>query len=130
MKRFKSRLVVLIIFYLYFLICGCNSCSSVFYYDKGELLKTVEKVEIVNKTSNDEAEVIMVITKEQMEELFEKLSKIKYTYVVFGNKPIVDGICLKLYYYNGKIEFINHVSGMATASKTEFDKLIRDYIDK
>ncbi|MBQ8374797.1 MAG: hypothetical protein IJX98_04370 [Clostridia bacterium] len=124
-----KRKIVLFFVLLSMLFPFFAGCSSGFYYNYDELIETVERAEIIYIPS-DESEIDILVQLEEKEkvEVLQGLSRIRYDYIVFGDKPTPNGVCLRLFYSEGTSETLNWVSGMATCDPKEFERLISPYI--
>ena len=113
--------------------------DTVFYFEYDELVKNLEKAEIVyveDFSYGGTGKITVVKTLEYDEALaaIKDLSKIQYISPLFGNPPVPDGYCLRLWYKDGTNQ-IYGASGTTARwawcvdNREKFDVMINKYID-
>jgi hypothetical protein len=122
--------------YVLFLIClllglFLFGCSQPYYYSYDEQKDQIEKIEIIDIQEfypDKKYDLLKTLSEEEMDELLSELSNIEFIYGMGPPNTSPEGFCLKLYYKNGEIGYINYNTSIkfnAEGSRRIFEKKLQ-----
>lgn len=122
----KKVAVALVILLTLISLCGCK-----YRFDYEELVKNVQKIEIIDYDSfSKEEKLLTIISKSDHNQFLLDLSQIEYNYFL-GDPPTVKGYCIKLIYPNDDYEIITWAGtskqGFIQCNKSLFDEMLQKY---
>ena len=122
----KKVAVVLILLLTLVSLCGCK-----YRFDYEELVKNVQKIEIIEYNSETEEEKLLTTIAESVQkELLLDLSELDYSYF-YGPPARPDGRCIKLIYYNDSFEIVSWYgttkNRLINCNQISFEEMLRKY---
>ena len=104
MKKLVSFILLLLCIFIFV------GCSQPYYYSFEESMDKIEKVEILYINQfypTEDIEIVKVLNNEEKVTLLTELSLIEFTYAMGPPNDRPQGICLRLYYNNQDIFYLN-----------------------
>ena len=125
---FLNVVMVLALFFL----GGCF-LDKARYFSYDELKNNVERVEIVEvSTDSQSITILKSLDEEESDLILKELSEIRYTYIWNDPPDIPSGICLRLYNIDGTVDLIG-IYGTTIdricCSELEFMEMIEQFVD-
>lgn len=122
----KKVAVALVILLTLISLCGCK-----YRFDYEELVKNVQKIEIIEYNSETEEEKLLTTIAESVQkELLLDLSELDYSYF-YGPPKWPDGRCIKLIYTNDSFEIISWYGTtkkqLIKCNQISFEEMLQKY---